>query len=63
MSDRDCDEVAVLILNVAGLLKGYGVGKADGIRMIVECLSDLWREATPLKIVYDPTHPAPSALQ
>lgn len=63
MSDRDRDEVAILLLQVAGIFKGYGVGQAEAIRWSVECLSELWSEATPIVLEPDPTHDTPNALQ
>lgn len=63
MSDRDRDEVAVLLLNVAGIFKGYGVGQAESIRCTVDCLSELWAEAAPIVLETDPTHEAPARIQ
>lgn len=63
MTDRDRDEVAILLLQVAGIFKGYGVGQAESIRWSVDCLSELWAEADPIVLEPDPTHAPPHALQ
>lgn len=63
MSDRDRDEVDLVLLNLCGLFKGYRVSKAHGMRMAVERLDELWREATPLIAVEKPAVPANATLQ
>ena len=63
MNETEIDEVAVLLLSVAGIFKGYGVGQAESIRWTVDCLSELWAEAAPIVLETDPTHDAPAALQ